>query len=295
MRHIMSHPLETAQGSPFWEPDWGEKFLDLNDDGFRDRQRSIEKEEGVYRIAVIGDSYTFGWLIDDPNDRYTNILNGLLNSNIDNTGTKNIRHFEVFNFSIPGIGPEEEFEIYNQFVKKYNIDLVILGLLPNDILHKKDEGVVPDIPIPEWILKNSYFTSYLVREKMIHDFKQLKWVDDYFDSIHSAYGDSNQLDYFINNIVSFRDTVNENNSDFLAVLFPIFFDFYNNPLDAERLIIIRSFEDNNIGIIDLFPYFEGRNVKELIVNDFDPHPNESAHSIISNVLYEELSEDVLGD
>ena len=51
-------------GAGAWEADEGVAWSKINSHGFRDRERSLNKPPGVYRIAVLGDSGTEARQVD---------------------------------------------------------------------------------------------------------------------------------------------------------------------------------------------------------------------------------------
>src|SRR5437899_2657596 len=51
-------------GSSAWEVEEGVAWSKINSHGFRDRERTVNKPSGVYRIAVLGDSYTEARQVD---------------------------------------------------------------------------------------------------------------------------------------------------------------------------------------------------------------------------------------
>ena len=79
-------------GSLKFNIDW----VSLNSYGMRDKEYSLAKPQGVYRIAVIGDSFTFGSGIKNVSNTYPKVLETKLNSK-NYTST-----FDVLNFGIPG-------------------------------------------------------------------------------------------------------------------------------------------------------------------------------------------------
>ena len=50
------------------------KKIELNSLGCRDIDHSIEKDNNIYRIIIIGDSFTFGWGIKNSDDIYSSVL-----------------------------------------------------------------------------------------------------------------------------------------------------------------------------------------------------------------------------
>src|SRR5262245_37239524 len=93
--------------------------------GFRDREHSLEKPPGVYRIVVIGDSITMGLQIDDhTEDVYTNVLESAL--------TRGGRDVEVINLGVSGYNTQQEVHTLADKGIQFRPDLVILAYCIND-------------------------------------------------------------------------------------------------------------------------------------------------------------------
>lgn len=139
-----------------WETQWGADFytLDprfppsgdfLNIDGLRDRQHDLTKPPGTTRIACLGDSVTFGFLVD-----HTNSYPSRLEASLAESGIK----AEVFNIALPGWSIRQQ-----RIARKYHPDLVILGVCLNDIPEMQNNLLKPPAP---W-LANLYRRSQLLR------------------------------------------------------------------------------------------------------------------------------------
>lgn len=95
--------------------------------GLRDREFSLAKPPGVFRIACIGDSITFGFGLPAA-DSYPKRLENLLNACCAATN----QHYEVMNFGVPGYNLKEIAETLRSRVPKYKPDLVVYGYCLND-------------------------------------------------------------------------------------------------------------------------------------------------------------------
>ena len=67
--------------------------IEINSDGFRDYEYSLDKPEGVYRIALFGDSMCFGQGLA-LEDIYAKVLERILNTN-SSYNTINSKKIEV--------------------------------------------------------------------------------------------------------------------------------------------------------------------------------------------------------
>lgn len=91
-----------------------------NSRGLRDREYSIEKPNGVTRIVVIGDSFTWGWGVGDQ-EIYTEIVEASL------------KGVEVINLGVTAFDTAQEFRYLEVEGMKYAPDIVLLGFCLNDI------------------------------------------------------------------------------------------------------------------------------------------------------------------
>lgn len=92
--------------------------------GFRDRPRPAGKPQGVFRIALVGDSLTFGQgVLDDETAsvRLERILQERFGPSV-----------EVWNFGISGYNIEQEVRLIQTRLGAFNPDLVLLLYYTND-------------------------------------------------------------------------------------------------------------------------------------------------------------------
>ncbi|NCN45814.1 MAG: hypothetical protein COU63_01910 [Candidatus Pacebacteria bacterium CG10_big_fil_rev_8_21_14_0_10_36_11] len=85
-----------------------------NDIGIRDKDYSLEKEEGKIRVLLFGDSFTFGEGVPDGK-RFADILED------------KIPNLEVINFGMPGYGIDTELILYEQVARVYMADYVVVA------------------------------------------------------------------------------------------------------------------------------------------------------------------------
>ena len=100
--------------------------LDLNADGFRDRDYAKPKPPGVRRVVGIGDSYMFGWGLDAGKD-YLSVLEERLAKEVPGA------RWEVLNMAVPGYNTAMEVETLKVRGLAYQPDVVVVGFCWNDI------------------------------------------------------------------------------------------------------------------------------------------------------------------
>jgi hypothetical protein len=106
----------------------GEIFsrIEINAAGFRDYGYAEKKPGGVFRIAVVGDSFVTGNQV--PLEK---ILPKVLEKKLRREAGTGV---EVLNFGVDGYGPREQRLLYDLRIKAYGPDLVIQCVFPfNDV------------------------------------------------------------------------------------------------------------------------------------------------------------------
>lgn len=95
--------------------------IELNSDGLRDREFSLEKDPETYRIISLGDSFAFGLSVE-LNKSYPKLLESKLKE----------ENVEVINMGLPGYGNGQELIYLEKYGLKYKPNMVMLGFYPNN-------------------------------------------------------------------------------------------------------------------------------------------------------------------
>lgn len=109
--------------------------VQTNSCGMRERELPRLKPKGTYRIAIIGDSFTFGWGVKEDEAfprRLETILNKILSRNKSPNDNAAINSVEVLNFGVPGYSPFQEVATFEEKALEYDPDAVILFFIEND-------------------------------------------------------------------------------------------------------------------------------------------------------------------
>ncbi len=109
--------------------------VQTNSCGMRERELPLQKPLGTYRIAMIGDSFTFGWGVDEV-DAFPRQLESFLNKIIERNKSASIvnkiNSVEVLNFGVPGYSPFQEVASFEEKALAYDPDAVVLFFIEND-------------------------------------------------------------------------------------------------------------------------------------------------------------------
>jgi hypothetical protein len=100
---------------------YGRRFT-INRHGMRDRDYTVAKPEGTFRIALLGSSIDMGWGVGDD-ETYENLLEEWLNDHARRRGID--RRFEVLNFAVAAYGPLQRYALLGRKVESFAPDLVL--------------------------------------------------------------------------------------------------------------------------------------------------------------------------
>jgi len=136
---------------------------DINSWGFRDREwqpprrdasGAWVKDEAVYRVAVLGNSMTYGTSV--PIERtWPRVLEDRLRADFAARGVA--REPLVLNFAVQGYVFEQMARVYEDIIRPWRPDLVILPTHPHDITPMKPVQDDPDYEFRGWILRSASY------------------------------------------------------------------------------------------------------------------------------------------
>jgi len=125
----------------------------ISSQGLNDRYFPVVKPAGVYRIAILGDSTSFGWKIG-PEHSFPKMLEKLLNDRLHGK-------YEVINFSVPGYNTSQELAVLKEKVVKFQPDMVVLVYCGNDI--HICNYIKPNVTFANFLYHRSYFVHFVLR------------------------------------------------------------------------------------------------------------------------------------
>jgi lysophospholipase L1-like esterase len=105
--------------------------IKINSLGLRDREYTYNKGKGVFRILVLGDSFTEGFQVP-LEDTFCKLLEEKLNKKKKGEDKKKLL-FEVINAGFAGVGTDYELLFLRREGYKYDPDLVLVVFCPNDV------------------------------------------------------------------------------------------------------------------------------------------------------------------
>jgi len=154
MRYVFRHAATSGNAHDFVGRRGAGPALRVNNVGFRDRD--VPPKSGAYRIAIVGDSFTWGQGIDER-ERFSNLIEQALGPG-----------YEVFNFGRPGDNMPEHLDVLTQALA-VQPDFVLLQLYINDW-----ETAAMERPRPRPLLPDAWSRA-LESRSIVYDLLRNQW------------------------------------------------------------------------------------------------------------------------
>jgi lysophospholipase L1-like esterase len=291
-----------------------------NSFGFNDYEHNYSKAKGNnYRVAFVGDSFTFG--VYDYEKNFPFIVQDL--------GRQNGLNLESINFGVPGSSPKQYLKMVNTYVRKAKPNLVIVTLFIGNDIYQSDPnlqtqlwlGSVGSIPKLTHIgFDKESFALYTVLRSLyryrlhkyfaedenvegFHEQVRLNLEYQYHDIFRKQLPEKVKrqflnLQKILKKISYFIDSFE---GDLLVVLAPTeiqindelrksFLSKYsihpsNLNISQPQQIIIQYLNNLNIKYIDLLPAFLEEGDKKILYAPGDTHFNEDGNYLAAEIIF----------
>lgn len=253
---------------------WLDRYWHPNSLGYRDREWTPADWEGKATLLITGDSFAAGWGINDPADRFGDVLAAHL-------GDQEV----VMNLAVYGTStPEQRQNLQNYPVQ--DPDVVIMQYFLNDINYAMLRlGLLPEVaPTPDWAresyLANFMYTRFLGR-LLNPDYQRDWWEDNY-----AAYDNATIWDLHRTEIDDYVAAVQSRHARLIVVIFP-------NMLDPVRSIpyvdrVEQALQADGItDILKLTDLAAQWSPQDRMVSPRDTHPSVAFHHAVGDILYQD--------
>ena len=246
------------------------------------------RKRDAWRVAVIGDSFTVGEG-NQPDDAYPARLERLLNLN------ENARPVEVRVYAASGTATEKQRGFLLNALRE-GARLVVLGIVLNDTetvedpeLKTRRELTLPRVP-SGWTLalarrSHAFRLAYHKKEQARAGRALLEYYRRNFDPDYIGW------QRFREALAYFAKRCEARDARLVAVVFPGIFELdpARYPFGYAHQRIAEALDEAGIESLDLLDSFLGRSELRLAAQPaLDGHPNEIAHRIAAEAIFEYL-------
>ena len=260
-----------AQASKFQDVLWELKpnlheynkfvLVETNAEGLRDKTYSHEKPKGVYRVAVVGDSFTMpeGVAIEDA---YHSLIENQLNQ--EGLGRK----FEFINFGVAGYSLPQYIATIKHKVLDYHPDMILIGFCAANDSEKPNFEVFnkpfQPKPVSDPLIKRQFFEQvgdlykyiYTELRGRVPGYKSdAAYVDEEFEKLSASVSEAK-----IPIVIAYLD---------------------NRMASLDYSMVESSSKRFGFTFIDGTTGFSGDVDPQHILYKTDWHPNAAAHKIIA--------------
>ena len=292
-----------------------------NSFGFHSREYSLEKPEGVFRIALIGDSF-----IEAMQVKQDKTVAALLEQKLNSLNSRLYR-YEVIPFGISSHGTYKNILYFENYAAQFKPDLVIDALalndieddfLESDIFFDQDDKLVmrPVFSQPGGVLKpvkkilrKSVLITTLRKSYLIFKSNPKKNSDKLSPSVEillSEYNDLWQEAWVLQKklLKNLNETAARNNSSFMLISLTDGYRVHSDllekfkattqgnsiDLDKPEKILSSIAQENSFSYLALNPLFRDRAQRErgITVWPCDGHWNEKGHEWTADALFDYL-------
>ncbi len=136
-------------GAEGWWRKEGEAYIKINSRGLRDREHSVAKPTGTFRIAVLGDSYAEALQLPMKKAFWA-----IMESRLQESCRPLIRkQVEVINFGVSGYGTAQELRTLETKVWAYQPDFILLAFLTGNDIRNNHRALERDPFRPYYVFR----------------------------------------------------------------------------------------------------------------------------------------------
>lgn len=293
--------------------------ININSEGLRDYEHNYSSDANRIRVLGLGDSVTFGAGV-----RYEDTYLRQLEKRLWKEGY----NIEIIKAGVNGYEFDQQYNYFFEEGYKYNPNIVIIGIILNDIQEINpqkikenlfsENDILPDIkffdklkPVykPNLDGKNnfspkmkSFVGEYCKTCKFIYDsLINVKWKvkqkirlwkafdEIYFERIYKLWEGDNWKQYELK-LIDLNEHLQKENIKLILVIFPYNQQFRNslNYGKAPQNKILDTAKANNITVIDLIEYLDIPNYKDYYLVSDKVHLNAEGFKIVADLIYSEL-------
>lgn len=284
----LTNGMRTAQ--PSWSDRPSHYLNPLDAKTLQGNRYESQKPAGTYRIAVLGDSFTFAPFMQ-PDDAFPARLERFLQMSAPTK--KQQASVEVINYGVPGYSTSHEVQEARKALAE-GADFLLLQITLNDPQRKSYQ--------PTGLTGQNEFGPYEPPHKLQTILRHWKSMNYFLERLHNTNTHTRYVDYYYRlfeeeaSWKGFQDSIhrlakiaNKKDKPLVAVVFPLFGVPLNEnyPFHPLHDKVHKCLEAAGIPYRDLFSLFEGIPLERVqVIPGADFHPNEIGHRLAAESIYE---------
>jgi lysophospholipase L1-like esterase len=260
--------------------------------GLRGPATTLEKAQGVRRIAVLGDSIAFGYWVAEQ-DAFPRQLEALLQ------GRAGGARVEVLDFGVPGYNLDQEIEVLRTKALAFSPDLVVVAFCLNDLegLFSYELGLVQDRAERRHTLLGR------ARDELLRRSLLFSWIEYRLSEAEArrrfvrtknplegplyAEAVSRQRAALQGKLAVLRELLRPHGVPALVVVFPTLGTrFERYPYRDLQLAVVSAAESSGLGALDLLDCFSAYDFRDLRVDVV--HPSPLGHRVAAHAIRDAL-------
>jgi lysophospholipase L1-like esterase len=260
---------------------------EINSLGLRGPEVSPKKPDGVRRVVVIGDSYTFGLGVD-----VTESLPARLEARLNQDGTQ---HVEVLNLGTPGYNSDQEFMYLREKGMAFQPDAVVMAFNMSDaevgFIGLKNTGNLSLIRAKEFL--KAHFGLYgwtkdAIWKLLVHETRDNADVGVWpamvplHDAATGHPGEGWRRCQAA--LTGVGEECRKAHVPCILVLWPMMEQLASYRYLPEHHLVVAQAEEAGFQVIDLLSTFVDEDETKLRLSEADSHPNAVAYARAADVL-----------
>ncbi len=257
--------------------------ISTNSHGMRDDEPLEGNEETITRIAVLGDSFTFGFGVKDR-EPYPRKLEGLLNRKHAESG----KQFDVLNFGVGGYSSRDEALVLEHKVLPWNPRLLLAGYALNDPEIASTQQLHAYFAEEQWWQK---FHALRLLASAKHEWEvRLRGDGDYYQFLHAP--GSSRWQSVLDAFARIHELAAARNLPVLVVIFPVQTNdrWEDYPYANLHEQVALAATEQGLDVLDLLPLFQQHDPVAMRVSESNHHPSAEAHKIAAETIRHHLEE-----
>ncbi len=258
----------------------------LNVLGVRESWDAIDPDDDRVRVAMLGDSFTFGEGVE-RDETFCHLVGERLSPAVP-------QGVLTINLGYPGTAPGEQHDLYLDTAEAIRPDHVLHVIYLNDLEDVDTHSALERI----YALRDGdvlFRGSRVLRfaQKQVRYRLAMRETINYYRGGRDAVQREAAWQRLEADIAAVKAAVERSGATYALVLYPWLFRLSDYPLETEHERMAELAARLGVAYLDLLELFRGRIARDLRISDVNEHPNAAAHALTAERLARFVADEVL--